>query len=153
MLAPHFQGNESAYFTGTYSDDYGFPHGLMAVRNVVKDWRSFLKGLGFDGEWMLGVEKHQYRDILHVHAIVSGPYSQEDRERLRGWWAVDRGHARVLPVLDGCASYVTKYALKGDCEGFEWFFRKDEASGGQPERLAPIGSAFEIISVFEGVGE
>lgn len=119
-LAPVFTGNDSLYFTGTYSDEYGLPHGLMLVRNVQKDWTRFLKSFGFEGRFIVGVEQHAFRDVLHLHAILEGPFTDKQRRWVRDWWASERGHARALPVLDGCASYVTKYALKGDCSSFEW---------------------------------
>lgn len=119
-LAPRFpQG--AAYFTGTYSDDYGLPHGLMLARNVHHDFRRFLFDCGLtDREFVNGVEQHKYRDVLHLHAIIGGDFTDLDRRLLQAAWARSRGHARVLPVLDGCASYVTKYALKSDTVNFDW---------------------------------
>jgi hypothetical protein len=119
-LAPVFAENGSCYFTGTYSDEYGEPHGLMAVRNVMKDFRRWLAEWDFGGQYIIGVEKHAFRDVLHLHAIIEGPLTLEQMRILKEWWGRERGHARALPVLDGCASYVTKYALKGDSDGFEW---------------------------------
>ena len=119
-LAPRFPLG-AAYFTGTYSDDYGIPHGLMAARNVHHDFRRFLVERGLTGhEFINGVEHHKYRDVLHCHAIISGDFTDLDMRLLKAEWEVERGYARVLPVLDGCASYVTKYALKGDTESFDW---------------------------------
>ena len=120
-LSPRFSDRESAYFTGTYSDDYGLPHGLMLARNVHHDFRRFLVERGLtDRQFITGVEQHQYRDVLHLHAIIQGELTDLDRRLLKAEWEVSRGYARVLPVLDGCASYVTKYALKGDTENFDW---------------------------------
>lgn len=120
-LSPHFTGNDSAYFTFTYSDDYGFPHGCMKIRNCQKDLRAFLKELGLDDKrFIVGVEQHRYRDILHMHGILEGSFTPGQLNFLKRYWAIDRGHARVLPVLDNCTSYVTKYALKGDSTAFEW---------------------------------
>mgnify|MGYP006927330167 FL=1 len=119
-LAPRFPSG-SAYFTGTYSDDYGLPNGLMLPRNVHHDFRRFLIERGLtDREFINGVEQHRYRDVLHLHAIVSGEFSDIERRLLKAEWERERGYARVLPVLDGCASYVTKYALKGDTVNFDW---------------------------------
>jgi len=124
-LAPHFIGNDSCYFTGTYSDDYGLKNGCMLVRNVHKDWRRFLKSVDLaTRDNIVGVEQHEFRDVLHLHAIVAGPFTAEQREWLKAWWSAERGFARVLPVLDGCASYVTKYALKGDTDSFEWSLKQ-----------------------------
>lgn len=119
-LAPHFANNESCYFTGTYSDDYGMSNGLMLVRNVHKDFRRYLKSFDYRGKYVLGVEPHAFRSVLHLHAIIEGPLSEQNRDWMKRWWQAERGHARSLPVLDGCASYVTKYALKSDSDAFEW---------------------------------
>lgn len=121
-LAPRFPPG-AAYFTGTYSDDYGLPHGLMLARNAHHDFRRFLLERGLTAhEFINGVEHHEYRykDVLHLHAIIAGEFSDLDRRLLKAEWQRERGYARVLPVLDGCASYVTKYALKGDTESFDW---------------------------------
>lgn len=119
-LSPVFQDNESCYFTGTYSDDYGYSNGLTLQRNVFKDFTRFMDSFGFDGQYIVGVERHQYRDILHLHGILAGGFTKEQRQWVKSWWESERGFARALPVLDGCASYVTKYALKGDTDSFEW---------------------------------
>lgn len=119
-LAPRFPEG-AAYFTGTYSDDYGTAHGLMLARNVHHDFRRFLVECGFMGtEFINGVEQHRYRDVLHLHAVIAGDFDDLDRRLLKARWERERGFARVLPVLDGCASYVTKYALKGDTQSFDW---------------------------------
>jgi len=119
-LAPRFTPG-AAYFTGTYSEDYGLSHGLMLARNVHHDFRRFLVERELtDRQFISGVEQHRYRDVLHLHAIISGDFSDIDRRLLKAEWERERGFSRVLPVLDGCASYVTKYALKGDTEHFDW---------------------------------
>lgn len=110
-----------AYFTGTYKDEYGYSYGLTLPRNVHKDFRRFLKEVRLDStDFICGVERHRYRDVLHLHAVVHGAFSAEQLRFLKRWWSVDRGHARVLPVLDGCVSYITKYALKHDTDSFDW---------------------------------
>lgn len=119
-LSPVFAGNDSCYFTGTYRDDYGFDNGLMLPRNVFKDFARYMASWGFSGRYIVGVEQHQYRDILHLHGILEGPFTTEQRHWIKDYWEAQRGYARALPVLDGCASYVTKYALKGDTDNFEW---------------------------------
>lgn len=122
-LSPRFTASgdgHSAYFTGTYCDDYGYPNGLTLSRNVHKDFRRFLEETRLEGDFICGVERHRYRDILHLHAVIQGDFSPEQLRFLKRWWSVDRGHARVLPVLDGCVSYVTKYALKHDTDDFDW---------------------------------
>lgn len=119
-LAPRF-GTGSAYFTGTYTDDYGLAYGCTLPRNVHRDFRRFLVERSLTGhEFITGVERHRYRDVLHLHAVIAGEFSDVERELLKAEWTVTRGFARVLPVLDGCASYVTKYAMKGDTESFDW---------------------------------
>lgn len=117
-LAPVFSDCDALYFTGTYSDEYGLAHGLMLQRNVFKDFERFLESFEYEGRYIIGVERHQYRDILHLHAILEGPFTAKQMRWVKDWWSAERGHARALPVLDGCASYVTKYALKGDTDFF-----------------------------------
>lgn len=119
-LSPVFASNDSCYFTGTYSDDYGYANGLTLVRNVHKDFKRWLESFGFEHRYINGVEAHRYRDVLHLHAVLEGPFNQAQLDWLKAWWQVERGFARALPVLDGCTSYVTKYALKGDSDSFEW---------------------------------
>lgn len=120
-LSPRFADLDSAYLTGTYSDEYGYPHGLTLARNVHKDFRRFLADHHLEErQFINGVEHHQYRDILHLHAIIEGPFAPGELLALKRCWERERGHAKALPVLDGCTSYVTKYALKGDTEAFDW---------------------------------
>jgi len=118
-LSPFFP-NGSCYFTGTYSDDYGFSHALMVPDNVQKDFRKWLKLWGISADFICAVERHKYRDILHCHAVIAGNYTSDQLAFLQKDWGLDRGFARSLPVLDGCFSYVTKYALKDSVECFDW---------------------------------
>lgn len=123
-LRPVFAGKDSCYFTGTYSDGYGFPNGLTLTRNVHKDFERFLAHTGFldlsERRYVNGVERHAYRDILHLHGILEGPFTKDEMRYLKAMWEAERGWCKALPVLDGCESYVTKYALKGDTDSFEW---------------------------------
>lgn len=137
-LAPHFAENASAYFTGTYREAYGIENGLTLVRNVHKDFRRFLKANDIHGDFVVAAEPHRFRsryrdgksgspwrhaeyaNVLHLHAVMQGPFTPADLQLLNAWWQVDRGHARVLPVLDGAMSYVAKYALKADSDAFDW---------------------------------
>lgn len=132
-LEPYFADNDSAYFTGTYNDVYGLSHGLMLVRNVQKDFERFCEWARIgDRDYVCGVEPHRERDILHLHAVIEGPFNEPQRRMLQSEWdsrswtcelngvvmKAPRGFARVLPVLDRCESYVTKYALKNDSDAF-----------------------------------
>jgi hypothetical protein len=119
MLSPVFTEG-SIYFTGTYSDEYGMSHGCMLTRNVQKDFQRFLGWVGFGGAYIVGVEPHRERSVLHLHAILAGSFGSQQRDALQALWQTERGWAKALPVLDGCSSYVTKYALKGDSSAFEW---------------------------------
>jgi len=118
-LSPLFT-NGGIYFTGTYSDTYGYPHGLMLTRNVHRDFRRFLKDQALPGRWVCGVEPHRDRAILHLHAVLEGPLTDFDERFMKAAWTHERGWCRLLPVLDGGVSYVTKYALKGDAQAFDW---------------------------------
>ena len=118
-LAPRFPGG-AAYFTGTYSEDYGLSQGLMLARNVHHDFRRFLVECGLMGaEFITGVEQHKYRDVLHLHAIIGGDFDDLDRRLLKARWERDRGYARVLPVLDFRASYDQARAKGGDTVNFD----------------------------------
>jgi len=70
--------------------------------------------------YFLGVETHRHRSVLHLHAVLDFAPSEANLHRLKVFWEVHRGWAKVLPVRDGCASYVTKYALKGNVDNFSW---------------------------------
>lgn len=120
-LSPHFAGNDSAYLTLTYSDDYGYPHGCMLPRNCQSDVRRWVHSLGLEARrFIWAVEPHRDRTILHLHGIIEGPFTFDQRGILEAAWRQERGWARVLPVLDGCESYVTKYALKSTVEAFDF---------------------------------
>lgn len=126
-LRPQFADSEAAYFTGTYNDEYGYDYGLTLNRNVQKDFERFLDMAGLaDRDFVCGVEAHRFRDVLHCHAIIEGPISGQHRMVLKELWQYGggrfgrRGFAKVYPVLDGCESYVTKYALKGDTDNFSF---------------------------------
>jgi len=128
FLSPIFPVG-SCYFTGTYSDEYGFGHALMVPDNVQRDFRKWLKQWGISSEYIVAVERHKWRDILHLHAIIAGDFSPLQLKCLEQDWGIDRGYARSLPVLDGCVSYVTKYALKDSVESFD--FRLNPRSSGE----------------------
>jgi hypothetical protein len=114
------------FFTATYSDAYGYPHGLMKARNVLADFRRFLVSQGIDHlDWVCAVELHKFRDILHLHALISGLGDFETRCALeRAWRESSRGQQVTAdPLLDRGLQYCTKYALKGvDAAEFDWSF-------------------------------
>jgi len=119
FLSPRFPDG-SCYFTGTYSDEYGFRHACFCVDAVQRDFRNFLKEWGISSDFICAVEKHRWRDILHLHGIICGDFTPAQLRFLQNMWALDRGFAKSLPVKDGCVSYVTKYALKDSVESFDW---------------------------------
>lgn len=117
-------GTDLTFFTGTYSDAYGLPHGLMLARNVQRDWARFLTDVGLpDTPFVCAVEAHKTgRDVLHLHALVHAP----DLALLESAWQADRGFAKAVPCHDGGVAYVCKYALKrgmSDPCAFDWRFR------------------------------
>jgi hypothetical protein len=111
------------FFTGTYSDAYGYSHGLMLPRNAQADFRRFLKSQGLgDASFACAVEDHACRAIVHLHALIA-VRSIADMDRIHAAWASDRGLASAPPCTDGGLSYVCKYALKGDeVDRFDWRF-------------------------------
>lgn len=118
MLAPHFTDGQAVHFTGTYSDEYGYSHGLMLARNVQRDFKAFLKGNGWDDRpYCIGVEVHDSkRAILHLHALIGGSWDILEREHLKQSWKVYRGHARATQVVtrEQCVKYAAKHCMKTD---------------------------------------
>ena len=125
-LQQYFPG-EPMNLTGTYSDAYGYPHGLMLARNVMKDFRAFCRDMGCLSESAcIGVEHHPSgRDVLHFHAVLGGHWTKADCARLQFEWTRTRGWAVAKPVSDrgGCVEYAAKHLLKqrSDSDHFEFF--------------------------------
>jgi len=117
-------GDGDAFFTGTYSDAYGYAHGLMKSHNVIADLRRFLLHQDLtDRDWVCAVELHKFRDILHLHALIAGVGSFDERVRLEHAWRVSGRGQQVTcdPLLDRGVAYCTKYALKGqNAADFDW---------------------------------
>jgi len=124
MVQEHMTGDGDVFLTGTYSDSYGYAHGLMKSHNVMKDVRRFLLAQNLDSHaWVAAVELHKFRDILHVHMLLAGVGGFEDRVALeRAWRQSGRGQqVSADPLLDRGISYCTKYALKGqNAADFDW---------------------------------
>lgn len=118
-LSSPFRDNDSCYFTCTYSDAYGGSHGLWKPERVIQDVRYFLDWMGHgDRPYIVGVEAHKDRSILHAHGVLGGPISAHERERMAFYHGLDRGHSKWLPLLAGGVPYVVKYAVKDECLGF-----------------------------------
>jgi hypothetical protein len=126
LLAPFFGDGESCNFTGTYSDVYGYSHGCMLVRNVVKDFLAFRDHLGRSADAAcIGVEFHPSgRAILHFHALMAGTWTDADIEAAQFEWTMFRGWAKAKRVADrdGCVRYAAKHLLKqGAADNFEFW--------------------------------
>lgn len=121
MLLPHFSDADCCFFTGTYSDEYGYPHGLMLPRNALADFRRFLADEGYqDNAWVVCAEPHQCRPIWHHHALLAGVDAAAGAH-LKAAWVSSRGWADAPPLHDGGVCYATKYATKSGNEVlFEW---------------------------------
>jgi len=148
FLSPHFGVTGSLHFTGTYSDDYGYSHGLMLARNVVKDFYAFYRTLKRPaGEAVaIGVESHPSgRAILHLHALLGGSWSPADRAQAAGMWVAHRGWARATEIVgrEGCVAYAAKHLLKqGTGKDSEFDFRIPTArNGSRRERQRARGDA------------
>lgn len=110
------------FFSMTYSDEYGDPHGLMLARNVQADFQRALKRYGFASRrWCCAVEPHPSgRRILHAHALIAD-MSASDMKYLEAAWTAERGWSKAVPCHDGGVRYTCKYALKGaDSSAFDW---------------------------------
>jgi hypothetical protein len=121
LVTGRLAGQEVCFFTGTYRDDYGFSMGLMAARNVQRDFRRFLKEQGLEAiDWVCAVEPHRYRVILHLHALLAGVDPRRSDELKRAW-DLSRGWSTAPVCTDGGISYTCKYALKAaEADSFAW---------------------------------
>lgn len=120
-LAPRF--SDGTYVTLTFADTPNDPsntRGLNHPEVVTRHIHQWLSDIGYDFDFIFGIEPHAFRDILHAHGILSLPTTPEQRDFLQASWATKHGYAKVLPVTDNCVSYVTKYALKGSTECWDW---------------------------------
>lgn len=119
MLLPYF-ADDGCFFTGTYRDDYGYPHGLMKPDNVLRDFKRFLSVEDFGRAFVVCAEPHQERSIWHCHALLA-ECSDSDRDGLQAAWTETRGWCSAPSLHDGGVNYVTKYAMKsGDAVLFDW---------------------------------
>lgn len=112
MLSGYFpDGSDSAYVTLTWSDDYARRHHVHGPKSALRDVRAYLQDIGVR-QFYLAVEQTDRANVPHVHGIIRiGGMST--RKWLWGqWFATRKSMARILPVQDGCLSYVTKYVLK-----------------------------------------
>lgn len=102
------------YVTLTYRDDYWYKvrrwstGSRVSTRAVLSDVRTFFRAAGYSGRYFVCVENTD-RAIPHIHGVMDGGIT---RSNLWLLWHRSRGAARVLPVTDGCESYVSKYVLK-----------------------------------------
>lgn len=110
------------FFTGSYADRYGYPHGLMLARNVQADFKRALTEAGFDNrDWFNAVEAHKTgRDILHCHALIAD-MSPQDMALLEATWTNTRGWSKAVRCHDGGINYCSKYILKSNDDfTFDW---------------------------------
>lgn len=116
-LGPHFDTCAAANVTVTYSDTYGYSHGLMLVRNVERDLERLVRELGRESDsWVAGIEYHPttHRAILHAHMMVGGDwtesqlsYAKMQIDAVRGWSVV-----KHVTEAGGCVEYCAKHLLK-----------------------------------------
>jgi hypothetical protein len=137
FLAPHFGQGDACNLTGTYSDAYGYPHGCMLPRNVIKDFEAFRRLLGRQtSPACIGVElapqgRISGRTILHFHAMLGGTWSAVDLANAQERWTDTRGWAVAKVVTDrsGCVEYAAKHLLKqGAADNFEFMVGRAYAS-------------------------
>lgn len=143
-LAPHFGQGQACNLTGTYSDEYGYPHGLMLARNVIKDFEAFRRSIGRQTDpACIGVELAPQgwitgRTILHFHALLGGVWSPEQLQAAQDRWCLDRGWAKAKTVTDraGCVEYAAKHLLKQGREDNFTFMVGREYGSASEQRFA-----------------
>lgn len=155
FLAPYFAAG-ACNISGTYSDAYGYSHGLMVARNVIKDFAAFRRDLGrSSATFCQGVEIAPQgwssgRPILHFHALVSGSFTASELADVQEAWGDGRGWADVKAVTNrkGCVEYAAKHLLKqGAQDNFEFqIFHK--YSSRHERRLAGGGGSQSSKPVF-----
>jgi hypothetical protein len=116
-MAPVFVPGLAAQMHLTYSDEYGYSHGCMLPRNVLRDFSRFLGRLGRRGsDYLVGVEVHPqtHRTVLHLHAVVGGVWTRNNLVDAATLWSGTRGYCRIQQVLDDNWSlrYTMKHAAK-----------------------------------------
>lgn len=116
FLAGQFADGAS-FFTGTFRDDYEWPP--YTPRALFKDTKRFLKASQHRGRYFLVAERHQWRDVLHVHGLLPA-LEQQERLALMAMWEEHRGFARLLPATGAAFPYVCKYALKRADSAGDW---------------------------------
>ena len=140
LLAPMFATGGCCNLTGTYSDQYGYGHGLMLARNVIKDFRAFCRDQGRLSESAcIGVERHPSgRDVLHFHAIIGGDWTEQEMHDAEALWISARGWAKAKPIVDraGCIEYAAKHLLKQRAEDHFDFWTPPRTFGSRVERRA-----------------
>ena len=98
---------------------YGHPSSRIVALQHTRSWAS---RHGYDYRYFFASEVGYGRDIPHVHGMMEA-MSRQERYRLWAHWFATKGLAVVLPVTDGCESYVSKYILKDDrCDTVEFSF-------------------------------
>ena len=140
LLTPLFGESRCCNLTGTYSDAYGYGHGLTQARHVIQDFRVFCRAQGRAHESAcIGVERHPSgRDVLHFHAIIGGEWTDQEIEDAARAWDVSRGWARASVVADraACVAYAAKHLLKQRAEDHFAFWTPPPAFGSRVERRA-----------------
>jgi hypothetical protein len=143
VLEPMFDERSFLSFCGTYSDAYGYAHGVMKLDNATRDYKRFLVRAGELGPGCVGVEvaptgKLYGRLIPHVHSLIAWDGRECSAEALRAAWSDDRGWAVVKPVGDvaGALRYVTKHMLvRSAVDTFDWW-----PTLGDPDSLGRVES-------------
>jgi hypothetical protein len=107
----------NTYVTLTWSDEAAERMHVAGASSAVRAFKQFMRDMGVR-QFFVAVEGHKNREVPHVHAVVQ--YHGQRTDMWKRWWELTKSMAKVLPVEDGCLSYVTKYIMKdrSDTGGF-----------------------------------
>lgn len=121
MLSSYFpDGSDAAYVTLTFSDAYADRAKVHGPKSAFRDARSYFDDVGIR-QFFLACEQTDRVAVPHVHGIVRVGEMVSRRWLWGAWFGTRKSHARILPVQDGCLSYVTKYLLKDrDATMVDW---------------------------------
>lgn len=125
------QADRGRFFTGTLA-----PEDWQARRQKMRDVRRYMARRGYPGlEWAWSTEKGSKTGMVHVHALVHGPFIPAPV-----WNEVWGARTNIKAIrTEGVARYVTKeslrvagYSVKGTRAGMESMQEALDLNGGRP---------------------
>jgi hypothetical protein len=99
----------NVYVTLTWSDDAADERHIDSPTSALRDFRALMRKFKVR-KYYVAVEGHKERTVPHIHAVIR--YDGSMKAMWEYYWNTRHSMARILPVMDGCFSYVAKYIMK-----------------------------------------